>query len=101
VTPRDTSAPRHYITAPGELADLALPQPARLPARATGTEARVCTAIAARQALGLRKYGTSVQDNPLPLRAWLQHALEEALDLAIYLQRAIEQIDTPPQENQA
>jgi hypothetical protein len=42
-----------------------------------------------------------VQDNPLPLRAWLQHALEEALDLAIYLQRAVEQIDTPPQENQA
>lgn len=59
----------------------------------TGTEARVCADIAARQAMGLAKYGTTVADNPLALRAWLQHAYEEALDQAIYLRRAIEQID--------
>jgi hypothetical protein len=42
---------------------------------------------------GIRKYGTTVSDNPLPLRAWLRHALEECLDQAIYLQRAIEQLE--------
>lgn len=59
---------------------------------ATGTEARVCADIAARQALGVRKYGTTVEDNPLPLHAWLQHAYEETLDQAVYLKRAIEQL---------
>jgi hypothetical protein len=42
---------------------------------------------------GIEKYGTTVSDNPLPLRAWLRHALEETLDNAIYLQRAIEELD--------
>ena len=30
---------------------------------------------------------------PLPLREWLEHAYQEALDLPIYLKRAIEEID--------
>lgn len=59
----------------------------------TGTEAKVCQLIALRQKMGLRKYGTTVQDNPLPLAAWLQHALEEAMDFAIYLQRAIDELE--------
>ena len=59
----------------------------------TGTEGRVCNDIALRQWHGLAKYGTTVEANPLTLRQWLQHAYEEALDQAIYLRRAIEQID--------
>ena len=62
-------------------------------ATATGTEARVCQLIAARQQMGVSKYGTTVSANPLVLREWLQHGLEEALDLAIYLQRSIEKLD--------
>lgn len=63
------------------------------PQAPTGTEASVCADIAARQALGLRKYGQTVAQNPLELKAWLQHAYEEALDLAVYLKRAIEEVD--------
>jgi len=59
----------------------------------TGTERRVCELIAKRQQLGIAKYGTTVADNPLSLRQWLQHALEETLDKAVYLARAIEGID--------
>lgn len=59
----------------------------------TGTEATVCADIARRQAHGRAKYGTTVAENPLPLRAWLQHAYEECLDKAVYLKRAIEQMD--------
>lgn len=58
-----------------------------------GIEAEVCADIARRQALGKNKYGTTVADNPLTLRQWLQHALEEALDQAVYLKRAIAEID--------
>ena len=59
----------------------------------TGIEADLCAEIAVRQAKGIQKYGTTVADNPLTLREWLQHALEEALDQAVYLKRAIAEID--------
>jgi hypothetical protein len=58
-----------------------------------GTEGRVCQDIARRQAFGINKYGTSVEQNPLFLRDWLLHAYFEALDQAIYLKRAIEEMD--------
>lgn len=58
-----------------------------------GTERRVCEDISKRQEMGIAKYGTTVESNPAPLRAWLQHAYEETLDKAIYLRRAIEELD--------
>lgn len=57
-----------------------------------GTEARVCDDITERQALGLNKYGQTVANNPLTLKQWMQHAYEEALDMAIYLKRAMEEM---------
>ncbi len=59
----------------------------------TGIEAQVCMDIARRQALGIQKYGQTVADNPLVLREWLNHAYEETLDKAVYLKRAIAEID--------
>lgn len=59
----------------------------------TGIEAMVAADIAARQRLGILKYGTTVAGNPLPLREWLEHAYQESLDLPIYLKRAIEEMD--------
>ena len=58
-----------------------------------GTELKVCNDIAMRQARGVQKYGTTVSENPLNLREWLQHAYEECLDQAIYLCRAMEEMD--------
>jgi hypothetical protein len=58
-----------------------------------GTEKRVCEDIARRQAFGMGKYGVSVESNPLTQRAWIQHAYEEALDLAVYLKRLMEEMD--------
>jgi molybdopterin/thiamine biosynthesis adenylyltransferase len=60
---------------------------------ASGTEARVCEDIANRQALGTAKYGTTVEQNRLSLREWLQHLYCELLDAAIYTKRSIEEID--------
>jgi hypothetical protein len=60
----------------------------------TGIEALVCEDIARRQALGIHKYGQTVAENPLELRAWLKHAYEEALDMAVYLRRAMVEIDS-------
>lgn len=58
-----------------------------------GTEAQVCDDIATRQQIGIAKYGVQVADNQLTHKQWLQHAYEEALDLAIYLKRCITLIE--------
>ncbi len=60
---------------------------------ATGTEGRLCELVAQRQAAGIRKYGMTVSQNPLTLRQWHQHHLEELLDAAVYTMRIIEQLD--------
>lgn len=62
-------------------------------AMASGVEARVIEDISARQQAGIAKYGTTVADNPLALNQWLQHAYEEALDMAVYLKRAKEMVE--------
>lgn len=59
----------------------------------TGIEKSVCDDIRLRQQLGIAKCGTTVSENPLDLHAWLRHAYEEALDQAIYLRRAMEEIE--------
>lgn len=59
----------------------------------SGTELRVCEDIQKRQQLGIKKYGKTVEGNELSLKEWLQHAYEETLDQAIYLRRAIEEIN--------
>ena len=58
-----------------------------------GIEKLVCQDIEARQQLGLKKYGLSVENNPLRLREWLEHAYQECLDQAIYLRRAMQELD--------
>jgi hypothetical protein len=87
--PSSTSAVgMHIRTANGINATNAMPDQ-----QPTGTEAEVCKDITERQKFGLTKYGISVEANPLPLREWLQHAYLETIDHAIYLKRAINEID--------
>lgn len=45
-----------------------------------------------RAEFGLRKYGVTTERDDLSYRDWLIHAQEEAMDLAIYLQRLINDI---------
>jgi hypothetical protein len=46
--------------------------------------------LESRELRGLHKYGTTVDRDDLNELDWLQHAYEEALDLAVYLKRTIE-----------
>jgi hypothetical protein len=59
----------------------------------SGIEDLVCGDIARRQPVGIAKYGQTLAANPLPLSAWLEHAYQEALDLALYLRRAMHESD--------
>ena len=42
---------------------------------------------------GLKKYGVTTERTDLTNKQWLIHAQEEAMDLAIYLQRIIDDTD--------
>lgn len=65
------------------------------PAPCTTVEA-VRADLHRRAEFGMAKYGQSVADNPLSLREWLNHVYEETLDKAVYLKRAIEELDRKP-----
>jgi hypothetical protein len=58
---------------------------------------RIAEAVAAdlaqRAAVGLRKYGVGLADSDLTSRQTIQHAYEEALDLASYLKRVLMMMD--------
>lgn len=62
-----------------------MPQP---PDRDEIVEA-VAVDLRQRSERGIQKYGAPVGEKALPLKSWMQHAYEEALDFAIYLKRAM------------
>jgi hypothetical protein len=50
-------------------------------------EEAVIAKIRERRDAGRKKYGTTMERGDLTAKQWLKHAQEEALDLAIYLER--------------
>lgn len=57
------------------------------------TETRVIEEIKARQQLGINKYGKTVAQNPLGLYQWVKHFQEEILDAAVYITRAMQEME--------
>lgn len=53
----------------------------------------VITRLLERSRAGQKKYGSDLTRSDLALRDWLEHALEEAMDFALYLQRAITELE--------
>jgi hypothetical protein len=49
-------------------------------------------ALLRRSKVGLKKYGTTTDRTDLRQADWLRHAQEEALDLAVYLERLIQDL---------
>jgi hypothetical protein len=49
-------------------------------------------ALLRRSKVGLKKYGTTTDRTDLRQVDWLRHAQEEALDLAVYLERLIQDL---------
>ena len=47
-----------------------------------------------REERGLATYGTTMDRKDLSKKEWLQHAYEEALDLALYLKKLISEENT-------
>lgn len=56
-------------------------------------EFRVCTKITQRAQIGKEKYGTTMERTDLTKLQWLKHAQEEAMDLAVYLEKLIQELE--------
>ena len=54
-------------------------------------EDKVCNKILERSKVGESKYGTTMERQDLSRLEWLKHAQEEAMDLAVYLQKLIDE----------
>ena len=53
----------------------------------------VCAKIKLRAALGKKKYGTTMERDDLTPLDWLKHAQEGAIDLAVYLEKLIQELE--------
>ena len=58
-----------------------------------GTEKTVCNKILQRQKVGIKKYGTTLDDNPLSTKQWLTYLQEELMDGALYVERSMQNLD--------
>lgn len=54
-----------------------------------GIEEQVCYKILKRSEEGKKKYGVTMERKDLTELQWLKHAQEEAMDLAVYLEKLI------------
>ena len=54
-------------------------------------EEQVCYKILKRSEVGKKKYGVTMERKDLTELEWLKHAQEEAMDLAVYLEKLIEE----------
>lgn len=68
--------------------------------RMSRIEDEVCKKIKQRAEVGKSKYGVTMETAPLSRLEWLIHAQEEAMDLAVYLQKLIEEINNTTPNSQ-
>jgi len=59
----------------------------------------VCEKLKSRSTVGIKKYNTTLYENLGDSRYWINHALEEALDMANYLQRLLVEMDKQSDDN--
>jgi hypothetical protein len=48
---------------------------------------RIAHLLRSRSETGIRKYGTTMDRTDLEVKQWIDHAIEECLDQALYLQK--------------
>ena len=56
----------------------------------SSVENKVCIKILHRAEVGEKKYGTTMDRTDLSTADWIKHAQEEAMDLAVYLEKILE-----------
>jgi len=53
---------------------------------------KVITKYYERSEMGIKKYGTTLENNSLPLMEWLNHLQEELMDATLYIEKLKQEI---------
>jgi hypothetical protein len=53
---------------------------------------KVMTKYYERSEMGIKKYGTTLENNSLPLMEWLNHLQEELMDATLYIEKLKQEI---------
>jgi hypothetical protein len=56
------------------------------------TLTKVMTKYYERSEMGIKKYGTTLENNSLPLMEWLNHLQEELMDATLYIEKLKQEI---------
>jgi hypothetical protein len=59
---------------------------------------RIAHLLRSRSETGIRKYGTTLDRTDLSVKQWIDHAIEESLDHALYLMKLKDELHTKVQE---
>jgi hypothetical protein len=54
---------------------------------------RIASLLRSRSETGIRKYGTTLDRTDLEVKQWIEHAIEECLDQALYLQKLKDELN--------
>lgn len=54
---------------------------------------RIAHLLKNRSETGIRKYGTTLDRTDLEVKQWIEHAIEECLDQALYLQKLKDELN--------
>jgi hypothetical protein len=54
---------------------------------------RIAHLLRSRSETGIRKYGTTLDRTDLEVKQWIDHAIEESLDHALYLMKLKDELD--------
>jgi len=54
---------------------------------------RIASLLRSRSETGIRKYGTTLDRTDLEVKQWIDHAIEEFLDQALYLQKIKDELN--------
>jgi hypothetical protein len=54
---------------------------------------RIAHLLRSRSETGIRKYGTTLDRTDLEVKQWIDHAIEEALDHALYLMKIKDELN--------
>ena len=54
---------------------------------------RIASLLRSRSETGIRKYGTTLDRTDLEVKQWIDHAIEECLDQALYLQKIKDELN--------
>jgi hypothetical protein len=54
---------------------------------------RIASLLRSRSETGIRKYGTTMDRTDLEVKQWIDHAIEECLDQALYLMKIKDELN--------